>query len=112
MVCIFCKIASKEVNSDIVFENEEFIAFKDINPQAPVHILLIPKKHVESVNDLGKKDKYLMGRLINLVPEIAKSLGLENGYRIVNNCGIDAGQVVPHLHIHILGGRKMNWPPG
>lgn len=110
--CIFCKIGRHELNSDIVYEDGEYLAFKDINPVAPVHVLLIPKKHVSSLLDEGA-DAGILGRALALVPRIARQLGLaEKGFRVVVNTGKEGGQTVGHLHFHILGGRDMQWPPG
>jgi len=110
--CIFCKIASGQLRSDIVFEDEDVIAFKDLNPVAPVHLLLIPKKHFESLNDIEKADDALAAKLLKTIYEIARNEGIEAGYRVVTNIGESAGQSVKHLHFHILGGRNLNWPPG
>ena len=97
--CIFCKIANKEINSDFVYEDDEIIAFKDINPQAPIHILVIPKKHIESIIDLTDEDEMLVGKMYTAVRKIAKKLNIEeSGFRLIVNCGKDAGQEVPHLH--------------
>ena len=113
MECLFCKIAKKEIPSKIVFENEQILAFRDIDPQAPVHILVIPKKHISGLNDITSRDKELLGELINAVKEIAaKEKVDESGYRLVVNNGRDAGQAVEHIHFHLLGGRKLLWPPG
>lgn len=111
---IFTKIIRKEIPADIVFENEHVLAFRDINPQAPVHILIIPKIVISSVRELsGAEHAKLLGELIDAANVIAKQEKVsENGFRLVLNCGPDAGQEVYHLHIHLLGGRKMNWPPG
>lgn len=105
--CIFCKIASKEIPADIVFEDDQILAFKDISPQTPVHILVIPKKHIGSMDEISKEDTVLLGELLYKIKEIAAKLELENGYRIVNNCGEDGLQTVKHLHFHLLGGTKM-----
>ncbi|MDR2609855.1 MAG: histidine triad nucleotide-binding protein [Clostridiales Family XIII bacterium] len=114
MSCIFCKIAQKEIPSDIVYEDEEIVCFRDLEPQAPVHVLIIPKKHYESLDSVTEsgEDKELLGHLMAKVHVIAARLGLENGYRLVNNCGEDGMQTVKHLHFHLLGGRQMGWPPG
>lgn len=109
---IFTKIINKEIPADIVYEDELCIAFHDIQPQAPIHVLLIPKKPVENVDSLTDVDRDLAGHLLLKVHEIAKLLKLEFGYRVVANCGQDGGQSVDHLHFHILGGRKLTWPPG
>ena len=108
---IFEKIINKELPADLVYEDEKCIAFKDINPQAPVHVLLIPKKKISSTEDIQVQDQDLMGHLMIKIPEITKKLNLSS-YRLVVNTGPSAGQTVFHLHIHILGGRKLNWPPG
>lgn len=110
---IFSKIIDREIPADIVYEDDMCIAFKDVSPQAPEHILLIPKREIASLNDLKIGDEGLMGHLMIKVPEIALKAGISNnGYRIVVNTGENAGQSVFHIHIHILGGRKMTWPPG
>jgi histidine triad (HIT) family protein len=109
MECIFCKIASGEIPSDIVYQNEEFIAFRDIQPLAPVHVLVIPREHISSVSDLTDSQAPFAGRLILLAKRITEQEGIaEKGYRLVINCGAEGGQVVPHLHLHILGGRKLS----
>lgn len=105
-------IANKEIPSKIVYEDEQIVCFHDLEPQAPVHVLIIPKKHIASLDDAGEEDKELMGHIMLKVQEIAAELGLENGYRLVNNCGEDGFQTVKHLHFHLLGKRKMTWPPG
>ncbi len=110
---IFSKIINREIPANIFYEDDICIAFKDVSPQAPVHILLIPKKEISSLNDLQLEDKGLMGHLMLKVPEIAAKAGIsDDGYRIVANTGKNGGQSVFHIHIHILGGRKLNWPPG
>ena len=109
MECIFCKIASGEIPSDIVYQDEEFIAFRDIQPQAPVHVLIIPREHISSVSDLTDTLAPFTGRLILLAKHIAEQEGIaENGYRLVINCGAEGGQIVPHVHLHLLGGRKLS----
>lgn len=108
---IFTQIINKEIPADIVYEDDLCLAFRDINAQAPVHILLIPKKVIPSTQDIQKEDQQLMGHLMLKIPEIAKKLELST-YRLVVNTGKDAGQTVFHLHIHILGGRQFIWPPG
>lgn len=110
--CIFCMIANHEIPSNVAYEDDRLIAFHDLDPQAPVHVLLIPKKHIESLDALTEEDKDLMGYAMLKIKDIAASLGLENGYRVVSNNGEDAFQTVKHLHFHILGKRKMLWPPG
>lgn len=111
MPTIFTKIINKEIPTEILYEDEKCLAFKDINPQAPVHILLIPKKEIPSLASLKEEDKALMGHLMLKAVYIAKKQNL-NGYRVVVNTNAEGGQTVYHLHIHILGGRNMNWPPG
>jgi len=111
--CIFCKIIDKKIPSDIVLENNGIFAFRDINPQAPVHVLIIPKKHIPSLMDLHDTDGKLLGQVYAAAREIAKKEKVdETGFRIVVNNGADAGQAVAHLHFHLLGKRKLLWPPG
>ncbi len=110
--CLFCKIGAGEIPAEVVFEDDKLIAFKDIEPQAPVHILVIPKKHIESLDDVKLEDVELLGHIMNKVKDIAKDMGITNGYRLVSNNGEDAFQTVKHLHFHILGQRSLNWPPG
>ena len=109
---IFTKIINKQIPADIVYEDDLCLAFHDIQPQAPIHVLLIPKEPVENVDSLTESDHDLAGHLLVKVHEVAKILNLAHGYRIVANCGQDGGQSVDHLHFHILGGRKLKWPPG
>ena len=112
--CIFCKIAGKEIESKIVYEDDMAVAFRDLSPQAPEHILIIPKKHIESVNELTVEDSALMGHIMTeVLPKLAKELKIaDSGYRVVINAGEDGQQTVKHLHVHLIGGRKMTWPPG
>jgi histidine triad (HIT) family protein len=111
--CLFCRIISGEIKSDIVYRDEQTVAFKDINPQAPVHILIIPKKHIEKISDLSEENKEIVSDLILVANRLARDNGIEEtGYRLVLNCGSDAGQAVFHIHLHLLGGRKLTWPPG
>lgn len=110
--CIFCMLANHEIPTNVVYEDDEMFCFYDAEPQAPVHVLLIPKKHIECIDDLKPEDGELIGRMMLKIKDIAKQLGLENGYRVVSNNGDDAFQTVKHLHFHILGKRKMTWPPG
>ena len=111
--CIFCKIAAHQIPSRIVHEDDEVLAFEDLHPQAPVHILLIPKRHVARLSDLTDGDGALVGRLVLTARRIAADRGIAGrGYRLVANCGDDGGQTVDHLHLHLLGGRQMTWPPG
>lgn len=110
---IFDKIINKEIPAEIVYEDSELLAFKDINPQAPIHILIIPKKQIPTVNDITTDDSELIGKLIFRAKLIAKELQIaDDGYRLVFNCNKDGGQEVYHLHLHLLGGRSMHWPPG
>lgn len=109
---IFQRIIDREVPADIVFEDDQCLAFRDINPQAPTHVLVIPKKPLGSLSDASAADAALLGHLLLVCSQLASRLGLGGGYRVVTNCGPDAGQSVPHLHLHLLGGRPMRWPPG
>ena len=110
--CIFCKIIDGDIPSNKVYEDEEILCFHDLEPQAPVHVLIIPKVHISSLDEVKEEHAELIGHLLAKVPEIASLLGLSNGYRLINNCGSDGMQTVQHLHFHLLGGRKMGWPPG
>lgn len=109
---IFGKISRREIPADIVYEDDLALAFRDVNPQAPVHVLVIPKKPIPKLADAGAEDQALMGHLLLTVKHVAEQLGLDNGYRVVINTGDDGGQTVYHLHLHLLGGRAMQWPPG
>jgi len=109
--CIFCQIARGEIPAKMVVNNKELFAFRDISPQAPTHILIVPKKHVASLDDVAESD--LLGRIMTLAAALARQEGIaKSGYRTVINTGSDGGQSVDHLHVHLLGGRKMTWPPG
>lgn len=108
--CLFCKMVNRQITPDIVFENDDVLAFKDINPQAPVHVLVIPKKHVDTIHDLDNRD--LAGELLLSARRVAEQLGLSKGYRVAINCKEEGGQEIYHLHLHILGGRQLTWPPG
>ncbi len=110
--CLFCKIVEGEIPSNKVYEDDRILCFHDVDPQAPVHVLIIPKKHIPSLDDLQEKDADLISYIMLKVKDIASDLGLENGYRLVNNCGEDGLQTVKHLHFHLVGGRKLTWPPG
>ncbi|MCU7851930.1 MAG: histidine triad nucleotide-binding protein [Candidatus Thiodiazotropha sp. (ex Monitilora ramsayi)] len=111
--CLFCKFVSGEIKPDTVYEDDEVLAFRDINPQAPTHILVIPKHHIATLNDLQQNDDALIGKLYLAAQKIAKQEGIdEAGYRTVINCNEQAGQAVFHIHLHLLGGRSMAWPPG
>jgi len=112
-VTIFEKIAAREIPADLVYEAEDFVAFRDIQPQAPVHVLIIPSRCIPRIAEATAEDAPLLGRMLVAAPEIARRCGLaESGYRLIINNGRDAGESVPHLHIHLLGGRAMQWPPG
>lgn len=111
--CIFCKIIEKKIPSKIVYEDSEILAIEDVNPQAPIHILVIPKKHIPTIQDIKEEDKLLIFNIHKLINKLAQEKGCaEKGYRTVINCNDDGGQAVYHLHFHLLGGRKMTWPPG
>ncbi|RJP69741.1 MAG: histidine triad nucleotide-binding protein [Candidatus Abyssobacteria bacterium SURF_17] len=111
--CIFCKIATGELKSDKIYEDDEFVGFRDIQPEAPVHIIVIPKKHVATMNDVPESETKLFGGLLKACQKAAGKLKVaENGYRVVINCNKDGGQFILHLHAHLLGGREMGWPPG
>lgn len=111
--CLFCKMVSGEITPDIVYETETVLAFRDINPQAPTHVLIIPKKHIETLADMAEEDVLLMGEIMLVAKKVAEIEEIaESGYRTVFNCKQDAGQEVYHIHLHLLGGRKMKWPPG
>lgn len=112
MDCIFCKIANKEIPSEIVYQDDLITAFKDTSPQAPVHILFVPNKHIARVDDITKEDKDLIGHIYYTIATMSKDLGLERGYRVVVNNGDEGGQTVDHLHFHLLAGRNLQWPPG
>ena len=108
MDCIFCRIANGEVKSDIIYQDDRAIAFPDINPKAPVHLLVIPRKHIESLAELTEDDEMLAGHLVVIASQLAKEQGISHkGYRLVINCGPEGGQVVSHLHLHLLGGRQL-----
>ena len=110
--CIFCRIIAKEIPSQIILEKENMIAFRDLNPQAPTHILIVPKKHIPSLSATEEGDAHLLGEIQILAKELAQKTGIQEGFRIVANNGRQAGQSVDHLHYHLLGGRRMSWPPG
>lgn len=111
--CLFCKIVAGDIPADKVFENNNIFAFRDIDPKAPTHILIIPKEHISTTNDLDKSHKTLVGEIMLTAKEIAGQEGIaDSGYRTVFNCNQDGGQAVYHIHLHLLGGRHMNWPPG
>ena len=110
--CLFCQIAAGNIDADVVRVGELTLAFRDIRPQAPVHVLIIPKKVIPTVDDLTSADKETVGHLHVVAKDLAAKLGLKEGYRLVLNCKWHGGQTVPHLHLHLLGGRKFTWPPG
>lgn len=111
--CLFCKIATGAIQSDKVYEDTEVYAFRDIAPQAPLHVLVVPKRHIATINDLREEDTALVGKLFLAAKQVAAEAGVaEAGYRTVMNCNAEAGQSVFHLHLHVLGGRTMRWPPG
>jgi histidine triad (HIT) family protein len=113
MDCIFCKIANREIDTEVIFENAEILAFEDQNPQAPTHILVIPKKHISNIQEMAIEDQQqLLPEIFQAIQQIADEKDLGKGYRVVNNCNHNGGQTVPHLHFHLLGGRVMQWPPG
>ena len=113
MDCLFCKIIAGDIPSVKVYEDDKVFAFRDIEPQAPTHILIIPKEHIASANELTEENASIVGHIFAVAAKIAKEEGIsEGGYRIVNNCGEDGGQTVKHLHFHMLGGRSLAWPPG
>jgi histidine triad (HIT) family protein len=110
--CLFCKIVNGEIPSEVVYQDDQLLAIKDIDPVAPIHLLLMPKIHLDSLNDIGPEHLELIGRLQLLAAQLAASLGIaEQGFRLVNNCGSWGGQAIFHLHYHLLGGKEMGWPP-
>ncbi|MCX5719404.1 MAG: histidine triad nucleotide-binding protein [Nitrospirae bacterium] len=113
MSCIFCKIIERKLPAKIIYEDEHVIAFEDINPQAPVHTLIIPKKHIPTIFDLKEEDSNLVAHILNIANKIANDEGIaQRGFRVVTNCNPESGQSVYHIHFHVLGGRHMHWPPG
>jgi len=113
MSCLFCKIAAGEIPSKIAFQDDMLVAFHDVNPQAPVHVLIVPRKHIATLNDLAADDAAIVGAMQHRAALLAKELGVaDRGYRTVFNCNAEAGQSVFHIHLHVLGGRPMAWPPG
>ncbi len=113
MDCLFCKIAQKQINAKIAFENERVIAFHDLFPQAPTHVLIIPKTHFTTLNDVPITEAAILGELLTTASQIAHEIGVaDSGYRVVMNCNQDGGQSVYHIHLHLLAGRRLNWPPG
>ena len=113
MDCLFCKIAAGSIPADVVFSDEDFVAFRDIHPLAPVHVVIIPRRHIASVNDLSEADQALAGRLVLVARKVAEKEKIaDSGYRLTINCGPDGTQVVPHIHLHLLGGRRLSDAPG
>ena len=112
MDCLFCKIAAGEIPCNQVFEDDQVLAFYDINPESPVHFLVIPKAHIRSVNEIDSSNCEMIAHIFQVIADLAPTLGLEKGYRVVTNIGEDGGQSVQHLHFHVLGGRALAWPPG
>ena len=113
MECIFCKIACRDISANIVYEDDDIIAFHDIDPQAPTHLLIVPKKHIPSMMEIGQEDHGILKRVFSVAQNLARQNNIDNsGFRIVVNTGVDGGQSVSHLHFHLLGGRPMKWPPG
>ena len=110
--CLFCKIATGDIPSKKAYEDDELVAFHDVSPQAPVHILIIPRRHIASLDEAGEPDQALLGRVLLAARQLAEEQGIAGAYRLVNNCGASAGQSVFHIHFHLLGGRAMGWPPG
>ena len=109
---IFKKIIDGEIPADVLYEDDQCMAFRDVAPQAPTHVLVIPKKEIVSIAETSDEDQALLGHLVLVIRNLAQELGLENGYRVIANCGAEGGQTVPHLHFHLLGGRDLQWPPG
>lgn len=112
MDCLFCKIIGGEIPSNKVYEDDTVFAFRDIDPQAPVHILIVPKEHIASAKDINESNSAVVAHIFEVAAKIAKAEGLDDGFRIVNNCGNSAGQTVKHLHFHLMGGREFTWPAG
>jgi histidine triad (HIT) family protein len=110
--CLFCKIVAKEIPADVVLDRDDVLAFRDVNPQAPTHVLVIPKDHLRSLEAVDAGHEPLLASLVDAVNEVARNDGVDGGFRMVTNVGAAAGQSVDHLHLHVLGGRAMRWPPG
>ena len=111
MDCIFCKIAAKEVPSEIIYEDEKVLVFKDLEPKAPIHILVIPKTHISSVMEINEENSEIISHIFKVIKKLSSKLNLQNGFRIVNNCGKYGGQTVNHIHFHVLGGQQLEWNP-
>lgn len=112
MDCVFCKIVAGEIPSTKVYEDDQCLAFRDLNPQAPTHILVIPKEHIASVDEINESNEAVVGHIFSVIAKVAAEEGLSRGYRVVSNIGEQGLQTVPHLHFHLIGGRDMSWPPG
>lgn len=113
MSCLFCQVVSGEVKANVVYEDPELLVFQDINPQAPTHLLIIPKQHIATINDADSKDEQLLGRMLLTARQMAKTQGIaDKGYRLLFNVNSEGGQVIYHIHLHLIGGRQMHWPPG
>lgn len=112
MSCVFCKIISGEISGKKIYEDDKVVAFFDLEPQAPIHILIIPREHIVSAMDIDEQNSAIVAHIFCVAARLAEEFELKEGFRIVNNCGKDGGQSVPHLHFHLLGGRSMKWPPG
>lgn len=110
--CLFCKIVNGEIPAEVLHETDATLAFQDINPAAPTHVLVIPKRHIGSAHELSSADSELLGEMFETMAKVAEDAGVDSGHRLVTNVGADAGQSVDHLHFHVLGGRSMSWPPG
>lgn len=111
MDCIFCKIAAKELPSEIIYEDEKVLVFKDLEPKAPVHVLVIPKNHISSVMEINEENSEIISHIFKVIKKISSKLNLQNGFRIINNCGKYGGQTVNHIHFHVLGGCQLEWNP-
>lgn len=111
MDCIFCKIAAKEVPSEIIYEDEKVLVFKDLEPKAPIHILVIPKTHISSVMEINEENSEIISHIFKVIKKLSSKLNLQNGFRVINNCGKYGGQTVNHIHFHVLGGQQLEWNP-
>ena len=112
MDCLFCKIGAGEIPSKKIYEDEKILAFYDIDPKAPIHFLVIPKQHISCADEINRQNSSIVSHVFEVIAQLSKELGLKNGYRVVNNCGVEGGQTVGHLHFHVLAGRNLAWPPG
>ncbi len=111
MDCIFCKIVAKEVPSEIIYEDEKVLVFKDLEPKAPVHVLVIPKTHISSVMEINEENSEIISHIFKVIKKLSSKLNLQNGFRVINNCGKYGGQTVNHIHFHVLGGQQLEWNP-